>query len=502
MKFKLFAFLGMFVLLLVACIKETPTEPYPAPESLGENLRLPRVVGMEFLCKSYQATPEILQRTPVIRVLCDLFEETPTVPPRPSDTPTSTIVPPTDTPTSTVVPPSPTSTNTPTEPIPTDTPTSTPTEPPVGIHDTSFCHLGGADNFYHAHGTCYDQLPESSIKAFIGERMWLYNLNNGIRSSPLENVFPHPNGKHEGFMFGYFDLSTNLCLQFTGAGTPPNADCLKSMWFRLHSMGIAHEARAALSEHSDIIVAEVCSRNPDGTTMSDNCNVILVSGKIGYGEVHSQYKETGCPGIPDGIYFPAPYSVGDGDGDDALPPYVAGHGNFASLTNPTKMFWNSQTVQVVVNQNPALFDINNLFEVAWTETSFGKPNTDPNLCANEEFDLIQFESTNDPGMKRIIVFWTFDVDVTDLPRPTDEDGNFLDFEGFVDGRGNYAPACTQINDNCFPFFFPGDLPNRRVFFNLPVRNASNFANPPLTGSPNAVPVDLTVPDWYAPGFAP
>ena len=106
MRFTVFAFLSALVLLLSACVfpTPTPTEPYPAPASLNQNqvsfsgnnnLRSQEVIGVEFVCIGYTVSLDLLGRTPVARILCELVREIPTATSRVTESPT----PPTETPT-------------------------------------------------------------------------------------------------------------------------------------------------------------------------------------------------------------------------------------------------------------------------------------------------------------------------------------------------------------------------------------------------------------------
>lgn len=359
------------------------------------------------------------------------------------------------------------------------TATNTATTPPTGGHDVTVCHNEAVDG--HAHGTCPPQLPDGPVRDYVLAHPELYTFGQ-IISGPAENIFPHPAGKHEGYVWFFFETRGPTCHQFTGSGTPPDKGCLKSLLIRVHSMAIGHEARAPLSEHSVIAVAELCNRN--GTQVGSQCGIAQLSAVENYGEVHSQYKESGCPGIPSGVYHEPQYSVNGPNPDNAQPPYVANQGR-GNASSPLKLFWNSQSNAVTGN-------LNQLFEIAWTEHAFGTPSQDSALCADEANDLLQFTST-DAGMRRIFVFWTFEADLGDFPRP---------FSGFVNRMGARDDSCTENSLSCYPIFIDENVPPGDFFYNLPVRNAGDFTQDIIHAqSPNAVPVEVTVPGWFAPGHA-
>jgi hypothetical protein len=332
-----------------------------------------------------------------------------------------------------------------------------------------------------------DQIPAGAVRDYLVANPDLYVLGE-IVSGPHENEFPFvandPHaGKHEGNVFWFFEARNNMCHQFQSSGTS-NDNCLKALWIRVHSMAIGAEVRAPFSEHSVLVVAEICNQGANGA-LGNQCGVVELTGVENYGEVHSMYKKTGCLGIPDGIYHPSQYSVNGPNPDNAQVPYVANQGR-GTASSPLKLFWNSQRNQVLEASLP----VNNLFQIAWTEHAFGTPSQNLDLCADPANDLVQFDSTDD-GMKRIFVFWTLQADLDGFSRPD---------AGFVDREGNEDPSCTETGPACFPFFIGAGVPAGDAFYNLQVRNAGDFTQEIIhPDSPFAVPVDVTVPGWFRPG---
>ena len=469
MRFTVFAFLSALVLLLSACVfpTPTPTEPYPAPAFLDQDqvsfsgnnsLRSQEVIGVEFVCTGYSVSLDLLGRTPIARILCELVQETPTATPRVTETPTETLV--------VTESPTPTSTIVVTEP------------PPVGVHNVVPCHdaLDG-----HTHGTCYEDLPEGLIKDFLTENPEFQDISFPWVSSEVENVFPYPSGKHEGFKKLFFEYPVGECHQFTGVN-PPSGNCVRSAYLQVHSPGIADEARTAGSTHSVTGIFEVCNKS------FTSCGVVQVAELENYGEIHSLYKETGCPNVPGGVYYPSPYSVGDGNGDDAQPPYVANSVPSVQGARPNRLFWSSLRNSLMEKFVPA----NYLLQIAWTENAWSIPSTTPSLCANPNNDIVTADSTED-GFINQYVIWTIEVDLGAFDR-TDAEGNIVDFDGFTTRDGHPDSLCTESSFSCLPIHIDASVPLGDVFFNLPVRN-NNFAQ-----SPDAIVIDLTEPGLVRPGL--
>lgn len=364
-----------------------------------------------------------------------------------------------------VCPQEPTSTPEPTmEPTVTPEPTATPTETPAPPeHDTLMCH-GAETGDGHTHGSCVEDLPAGAIRDFLEANPLFAGVGQPWRSSDTENGYPHEIGKHEGYKHLYQEFAA--CYQFN---TAPGPLCVRAIWLQVHSMGTAHEVRVANSVHSLTFVAEVCDAN------FSNCGVVAGGEIEHYGEIHSQYKQAGCPDVPGGVVYPEPYHADH-------PPYVANNAARSDFfSRPARLFWSSLRSEAIA---PYVGEVNNLIQVAWVENAYEIPNTDPSMCAHHEHDLVWSTSTND-GFLNQYAIWTLKIQIENYPRP---------FSGFTNRDGLLDTSCTEPGFSCIPLFISDTVPAGDALFNLPVDNDS-------LNTPAGV-IDITEPDVYMPGMAP
>lgn len=344
------------------------------------------------------------------------------------------------------------------EPTPIETvlPTSAPTLPPEPTstgHDDSACH-GALDG--HTHGMCFSDLPNGPVKSFISDNMWIYNLDNEVKSSPTENTL-----KHDGFKFLFAKF--NGCQQFGNSDRVGNDSCITEALFRVHSLGIAEAMRTPNSKHSIMVVANICDQS------LTNCGVGVFPEVESYGEVHSQYKKTGCFNLEGGVMHPDKYSINAGAGNNAQPPYVANR-----TSKFDQVLWSSLT-------NPAVqLDENHLVQVAWSENMFETVNNDPNLCADPNFDLLHYSSTNE-GFKNQYLFDTIVLNIDSFSRP---------FDGYVSPNGLINNSCNSPSLNCFRTIIESSVPQGDAFYNIAVRNIGQ--------STTGVVIDITEPNIYMP----
>ena len=336
--------------------------------------------------------------------------------------------------------------------------------PAQATHDTTMCH-GAETGDGHTHGFCVEDLPAGAIRVFLEDHPLFAGVGQPWLSGETENLYPWPLGKHEGYKHLYQEFAACYQFQLEPGGT---ALCLKTIWLQVHSIGTAHAARTPGGVHSLTFVAEVCDAD------FANCGIVAGGEIEHYGEVHSQYKATDCPGIPGGIVYPAPYHT-------AQPPYVANSVARDFLSRPARVFWSSLTNAIIV---PYLGDVNNLIQVAWAENAFEVPNTSPALCADHNHDLVWAEST-DAGFINQYVIWTVRINIADYPRP---------FEGYTNREGLADAGCSEPGLACIPLTISEGVPAGDLFFNLPVANAT-FETP-------AGVIDITEPGVYMPGTAP
>jgi len=399
----------------------------------------------------------------------------PSVTPGPINTPPPTSTPrrtstatPSHTPTMTDTP-TPTDTLTPTiTPTPSDTP-AVPPEPtntpePTPEHDTTMCH-GAETGDGHTHGFCVEDLPAGPIRDFLEANPLFAGVGQPWMSTEMENGYPFPIGKHEGYKHLYQDFDT--CFQLV---TTPgeNYRCLKAIWLQVHSMGTAHAARAPGGIHSLTFVAEVC----DVTFTS--CGIVAGGEIEHYGEIHSNYKQTGCPGVEGGVEYPEPYHIDS-------PPYVANNVARVFTSRPARIYWASVRGGVMI---PYVGDVNNLIQVAWVENAFEVPSTDPAQCANPAYDQVWAEST-DAGFINQYAIWSVFIMIDEYPRP---------YTGYTTREGHATSECTEPAFGCIPLYISGTVPAGDIFFSVPVANDS-------LNHPAGV-IDITEPGVYMPGMAP
>lgn len=391
--------------------------------------------------------------------------------PRPTNTPAPTSTPrktSTPTPTSTLTPsitPTPTITPTATHtPLPTATSEPTSTSEPLPEHDTTMCH-GAETGYGHTHGFCVEDLPAGAIRDYLEANPLFAAVGQPWQSTAMENVFPWPMGKHEGYKHLFQEYDSCLQLQETPG---ENFRCLKAIWLQVHSVGTAHAARTPGGIHSLTFVAEVCDLG------FVNCGIVAGGEIEHYGEVHSQYKTTDCPGVPGGVVYPTPYH-------NLQPPYVANVVARDFSNRPARMFWSSIRSGSMI---PYVGNVNNLIQVGWSENAFEVTSAEPATCANPDYDRVWAEST-DAGFINQYAIWSVLIKIADYPRP---------YTGFTTREGLAATGCTEPGFSCIPLYISDTVPAGDMLFSVPVINDS-FSHP-------AGVIDITEPGVYMPGMAP
>lgn len=334
-------------------------------------------------------------------------------------------------------------------------------------HDTTVCH-GAETGDGHTHGFCVEDLPPGPIRTFLEENPLFAGVGQPWLSSEHENGYPFPMGKHEGYKHLFQEFEQ--CRQFTGTPTNEDFACVKAIWLQPHTMGTAHEIRVSGSAHSLTFVAEICTDE----TFTD-CGIVAGGEIERYGEVHAQYKQTGCPGIEGGVYYPPRHTV-------SQPPYVAVNAQRSDFfSRPARIFWSSLRNATM---EPYAGDVNNLIQVAFAENAFEVTSSSAATCAHHEHDRVWAHSTND-GFINQYAIWTIKIMIEDYPRP---------FSGYTDREGNLDTSCTEPGFACIPLFISETAPVIDAFFNLPVSN-DTFSTPEGV-------IDITEPNVFMPGHAP
>lgn len=351
--------------------------------------------------------------------------------------PTVTKPAPTMTPTVTTTP-LPGVTNTPVATVtPLPFPTLTPTSIIVG-HDVTTWHAPGVAGHHHgeqwqnAHPEIVKWLTQNEYGALFT------SIGNVWTSSPIENLFPWPLGKHEGHL-NLVENDTH-CDQFKQNDAGLN--CIKAYYFQPHVLGNAMEVRTQI--HSHKLVALVC----DYATQSI-CDIVATGGWVDYGEFHSQYKKTFCP-QPNRPQYPSGLTTNQ-------PPYVAIAGSDRKTA-----FWSSSTNPVIEKYfNPVP---NQLLEVSWNNRPFSMPSLED--CTDPSLDLV----FNDKDSRNNI-FQVFNIKllIANLPRP---------FVGFTDRYGNVVGDCAVVSLDCIPLYIGAKVPVGDALLN---RNTAH-------GDPEAAPL--------------
>ncbi len=369
-------------------------------------------------------------------------------PTKPALTSTPTVGKPSET-------PAPTGTNTPgatNTPLP--FPTVTPTSIIVG-HDVTECHKPGIAG--HHHGLCWQDAPAPLLAWMNSNPLGgLFKTIGSLwPSSPIENIFPFPGGKHDGFT-NLSEANTH-CNQFKLADLGLN--CIMAYYFQPHVQGNAGEVRTPV--HSWKGLFWVC----DYETQTQ-CDVVAMGGWVNFGEHHSQYKKTFCP-QENRVQYPSQYTTDQ-------PPYVAVAGSDRKTA-----FWSSITNPVIEKYfNPIP---NQLMETAWNNRPFSMPASgdvnnngiydpgeNPEVCADPSLDL-HFDDVN--SRNNVFQVFFFRLFIAQYPRP---------YEGFTDRYGNEAKNCTAVSLDCIPLYIGPNTPQGDALLNRDVTH----------GDPEAAPIQV------------
>lgn len=364
---------------------------------------------------------------------------------------------------SATLPPPPTA-----EPTPTisETPTSTvtPTAEPDG-HDTTQWHPPALG---HHHGSNPDDL-HPDIVAWMDTHEYgplFQGIGHPWESSPIENLFPITEGKHEGWTL----LAENDtgCDRFNPGGNFPNDLCISAYAMWVHTVATAEAPRTQV--HSWKAVLRVCEA--DG---SEPCGIVALGGWHHFGEFHNSYKRTVCrvPGFP---VYPPQYTADQ-------PPYSSYRGGSAQFE-----FWNS-------NLNPVLSDVdfgterppNALLWSAWLVQAWESSSRDLSLCTDPAFDVAPCpDGSCEQNATRFQVF-TIVASIDDFPRP---------FEGFVHRTGQINETCNAPGPDCIPLVIEASVPAGNATLNRPVMNLDPAAAPVLDFDPDDT-AELWMPGYDA-----
>lgn len=352
-------------------------------------------------------------------------------PARPTSTPPGITLSPTASP---VPPATATLTSTPGEPTP------TPTSIVVG-HDITLWHAPGVAG--HQHGLD-PQAAHPAIVEWLNTHPWgplFSSIGHPWASSPVENLYPWPLGKHEGHV-NLGELATG-CDQFNPGGDFQHGNCIESYLFQIHALGNAHEFRARF--HSEKIVAWVCDK------AGEKCGIVATGGLADFGEAHAAYKKELCP-LADNPPFDESATVNQ-------PPYRTVNGSKRFF-----LFWSTLTnVSVEKFFDPVP---NRLFQSAWNNRPFSVPSLED--CTDPSLDI---SHTNPENRNNVFQVFSLLLYIDQFPRP---------FEGYTDIHGNLSESCTAPSMVCVPLYIGADVPAGNATLNRPV----------MHGDPEAAPVQV------------
>lgn len=316
-----------------------------------------------------------------------------------------------------------TTTPTPPQPTPTTAATSTPAPAPVIMPypDAPMCDEHNGRLWHglwdYAQGCHYDHEHGMNPEVFGGVwGDWASLTGGGVGyawETPNEN-----RDKHPGYNWGGFDLTEYSCRPFL-----PNTGGVNAWLIQAHGMANAMGQQART--HSFFGMASLCL--PDGSPAGQ----ILVGGWQDFGQLVSPYKggEFAIVGIDVYPKAPPPYF-------NETPPYVGLSRGRGSVET-----WNSST-----RPGSAPFvDGHQLFTFAFRiQDPVGAWQTDGAF-------------TQLGGNSSARQF--YQVEVT-LPEELAGVDGRINFNGFVDVRGNIAPDCTEVSSTCAPLVVRDGIPGR------------------------------------------
>lgn len=240
------------------------------------------------------------------------------------------------------------------------------------------------------------------------------------QTSPEENIFPYPEGKHEGFTF----------LREDNTGRPQTdraegANFIDSYLLMVHTLGDGHAIRTRYHSHYGVFVV----------SNEDTWGYVATGGWGDYGVFHFPYKSKVVPMPSD----PPDWPYGE-RGEFGL-PYRA----TLQPDNDEVQFWNSQG-QGRKRQFPE--QPNNILQLAWKEMDcWARPDeSDP---ANHHKDIYHCPDGS-CGFNGSL-FQVNAIRLIHLPveRP---------FVGYTNVHGHVLPDCKEAGSGCVPLIITEGVP--------------------------------------------
>lgn len=261
-------------------------------------------------------------------------------------------------------------------------------------------------------------------------------------SSPTENTYPFPEGKHEGF-FNLLENNTN-CDQ---TGRVGGLNCINAYLLQIHTLGMDHALYTRV--HSQYGVFKVC--NKAGT----QCGYVTTGGWADYGVMHNGYKRQICQLDSD----PYNYPYNTPEGLNHLPYRVAINTTLLPPNNLGNIqFWNSMGPSGShIQYYPHL--PNNILGLSWSSIDAWNY-VDGLDCSNPSRSTAPCPdgSCNFNHTK----FQIFAIKLQNLPtqRP---------FVGFTNVWGHIDPNCTTTSSTCIPLSITANTPQGDALLSRGVR---------------------------------
>lgn len=271
-------------------------------------------------------------------------------------------------------------------------------------------------------------------------------------SSPAENLFPYPSGKHDGFVILH-ETDTG-CTMFSNF---PSGNCIKEYLLEVHTRGNAETMLTRF--HSDAGAFKICT----GAEGAEPCGFVFTGGITDYGVFHNLYKTELCRLKSDPENYPYEELFNGRQQGIHQPPYRA-------ETNSGAQFWSS----LGPNPNWSKYgyypeETNNVLQLAWNTVDPVNLIPDDQEICGDAGNAISKDGKN-------AQFQVFTIVLQNLPvkRP---------FFGFTDKNGSIDESCVEASSSCIPLVIQENVPLGKPILNRRVRQ----------GNPDYAPIQNYVP---------
>lgn len=319
--------------------------------------------------------------------------------------------------------------------------TPLPSTPPVAtstpfVHDVFTWHEAGVGFHHHGANPLDPAQTRPAIVDWLTTNEWgplFSQVGNLWESSSIENVWPWPMGKHEGFAF-LSEMDTGCPLNKL---PPSTGACIEAYTFKVHALGNFNEFFA--QSHSDAFVGLVCDRENE-----TQCGIVATGGVANYGMAHAQYKEVECV-------------------LDTNPGYSLEQTPYRSINSSLRYFlqWSSLTSDSLDEFFPE--PPNQILQTVWSNRPFSVPTLEN--CGDPSSYI---EHTNIENRNNIYQVFTIILKLDRFPRP---------FMGFTNVHGTIDPTCTAPSTTCVPLYIEEGVPPGNAILNRLAHNGDPEAAP-------------------------